>query len=100
MDHRLLGLEHAKNKNLRCQKHTQRETEIKIYEIRQDTYVPGAEERDQYIIYIRLQEDFNWFSQELLRNQLTLKWVQILYLQGGEENPQNSSRSGRESHLT
>ena len=30
----VLGLEHAKNTNLRSQTHTQRERQIKIYEVR------------------------------------------------------------------
>ena len=40
-------------------KHTQREKEIRIYEVRQDAYVPGAEEGDLYTIYKELQEDYN-----------------------------------------
>jgi len=54
----LLGLEHAKNTSPSSQTHTQRR-ETKIYEVRQDAYVPGAayvpgtEERDLLMIYIR-----------------------------------------------
>jgi len=40
-------------------KHTQREKEIRIYEVRQDAYVPGTEEGDLYTIYKELQEDYN-----------------------------------------
>jgi len=46
-------------------KHSHKGRENKIYEVRQDAYVPGAEERDLYMIYKRSQENYNWFSQEL-----------------------------------
>ena len=34
-------------------KHTHKEREIKIYEVRQDVYVSRAEERDLLMIYTR-----------------------------------------------
>jgi len=39
-------------------KHTHKEREIKIYEIRQDTYILSTGERNLYMIYIRLQEGY------------------------------------------
>jgi len=43
-------------------KQTQREREIRIYEVRQDAYISGTEERDLYMIYNILQEDYNVLS--------------------------------------
>ena len=54
-------------------KNTHKKREIKIYEVRQDAYVLGAEERDLYMIYTRLQEDYKVLSKTLTRNQPSLK---------------------------
>ena len=82
--HFLLGLEHAKNTNPTCTNtHTKRGN--KIYEVRQDVYVPGTEERSINDLH-KIQEDYNWFSQELSPEiNLFLKMGYILYLYGGEE---------------
>ena len=37
----LLWLEHVKNTNSKSQTHTHKERKTKIYEVRQDFYVPG-----------------------------------------------------------
>jgi len=59
-------------------KHTHKERETKIYEV---IYVPGEEERDLLMIYTRLQENYNWFSQELTQKiNIIIKWVHTLYL--------------------
>ena len=50
----ILGLEHTKNTNPKLQTHTQRKRDTKIYEVQQDPYISGAEERDLLMIYIRL----------------------------------------------
>ena len=42
-----MGLEHAKNTNPKSQTHTNKERENKIYEVWQDAYVLGAEERER-----------------------------------------------------
>ena len=54
-------------------KQTHKERETKIYEVRQDAYVLGEEERDLLMIYIRLQEDYNWFSSELTQKSTLSK---------------------------
>jgi len=48
----LLGLEQAKNTNPRSQIHT-KESEIRIYEVRQDAYVHRTKEKDLLMIYTR-----------------------------------------------
>jgi len=56
-------LDQPKNTTLDHKQHTKKKT--KIYEIRQDAYIYGAEEIDLLTIYIKLQEDLQRFSQEL-----------------------------------
>jgi len=62
-----------------------------IHEVRQDTYVPGAEETDLLMIYTR----YNRITIGSLKNShqkstLTLKMGYILYLWGGEESPKTA----------
>ena len=68
----LLRLEYAKNTNLICTS-THKEREIKIYEVRQDAYISETEERDLLMIYIRLQENYNWFSQKFTQKSSILE---------------------------
>jgi len=80
-------------------KHTTKEGETRVYKVRQDAYVPGAEER-YLLIYIRLQEDYYWFSQELTQKILNPKnGFNSLFIEK-RRNPQISSRSGPEFILT
>ena len=62
-------------------KYTHKKRETKIYKVRQDAYIPGAEERSINDLH-KIQEDYNWFSQEHSSeiNHLTLKMGYILYL--------------------
>jgi len=67
-------------------KQTQKERAKRIYKVRQDNYVPGAKEKD-LLIYTRLQEDYNLFSQELIQKILNLKnGLHPLFI-GSRRNP-------------
>ena len=61
-------------------KHTHKERETEIYEVRQDDHVPEGEEKDLLTIYTRLQENYTWFTQEHSPAQDTHPMGSILYL--------------------
>jgi len=77
-------------------KHAQREGN-KIYEVRRDAYVPGAEEKDLLMIYTRYKRITIGSLRTLTRNPLTLK---MGYIYKEKNKPQNSFKSGLETVLT
>ena len=58
------------------QKHTQREREreIRIYEVRQDSHISGAEKRD-LLTYTRLQEDLQEILSRTHFSLIIQTWV-------------------------
>ena len=74
-------------------KHIQREREKKIYEVRQDGYVPRTEGRDLLMIYIRYKR-ITRFSQELTPKIINPNngFTSSIYRE--EKKPPNSFRSG------
>ena len=56
-------------------KHTYKERETEIYEVRQDFYVFRIEEGDLYLIYTRLQEDLQLVLSRAHFFTILIKWV-------------------------
>ena len=70
------------------QKHTQRERETRIYEVRQDAYILGAEERD-ILIYTRVQTKLQEILSRTHFSLISKIWV-TSFIYRGRRKPQNS----------
>ena len=70
------------------QKHTERERETRIYEVRQDAYILGTEERE-ILIYIRVQEKLHEILSRTHFSLISKIWV-TSSIYRGRRKPQNS----------